>query len=178
MRSSLYWIDLSGSVFSESDTNPTSNHPLGRLAIMARPRAGDWLEDELLGWQAEGVNAAVSLLEREEVIELDLNLEAEFCNNKGIEFISFPIADRGVPESAKAAAGLVESLATMLIEGKNVAIHCRAGIGRSSLIAASVMVSIGFTATLAFDQISAARRVKVPDTEEQRVWVEHFQSNT
>jgi hypothetical protein len=32
------------------------------LAIMPRPRAGDWLEDEIDQWQREGLKIVVSLL--------------------------------------------------------------------------------------------------------------------
>jgi hypothetical protein len=49
---SLYWIDLAGR---------------GRLAIAARPRAGDWLPDEVAGWRSEGVDVVISLLQPSEV---------------------------------------------------------------------------------------------------------------
>jgi hypothetical protein len=35
----------------------------GRLAIVPRPRAGDWLDDEIAAWRAEGIDLVVSLLE-------------------------------------------------------------------------------------------------------------------
>ena len=37
----------------------------GRLAIAARPRGGDWLDDELSGWRQAGIDVVVSLLENE-----------------------------------------------------------------------------------------------------------------
>jgi len=174
MRPSVYWIDIR----SLASHSPEGGGRTGRLAIMARPRAGDWLEDEVATWKAEGIDTVVSLLERHEVMELDLSMEAELCAREAMEFISFPIADRGLPSSTQAAADLAGSLASKLREGKNVAIHCRAGIGRSSVVAACVMVSAGSTASLAFDQISAARGVQVPDTEGQRAWVERFRAKS
>jgi hypothetical protein len=42
---------------------------LGRLAIMPRPRAGEWLDDEVVGWRAEGVDTVVSLLELSEILD-------------------------------------------------------------------------------------------------------------
>jgi protein-tyrosine phosphatase len=62
--------------------------------------------------------------------------------------------------------------------GNAVAVHCRAGIGRSSLIAACVLVLLGFAPGMAFDLIGKARGVKVPDTEEQRDWVDMFREVT
>jgi protein-tyrosine phosphatase len=80
-----------------------------------------------------------------------------------MEFISFPVPDGGVPVAR-------------LNEGKAVAVHCRAGIGRSSLIAACVLVLLGFAPGMAF--IGKARGVKVPDTGGQRDWVDMFREAT
>ncbi len=51
----------------------------GRLAIMPRPRSGDWLADEISAWDREGLNVVVSLLESHEVKELGLGDEATLC---------------------------------------------------------------------------------------------------
>jgi hypothetical protein len=75
----------------------------GRLAVVARPRGGDWLEDEAAGWKRAGLHVVVSLLERAEATELDLTNEQEVAESNGIRFISFPIPDRGVPVSQKDA---------------------------------------------------------------------------
>jgi protein-tyrosine phosphatase len=147
---------------------------VGRLAIAARPRAGDWLIDAISGWKAEGVDLVVSLLEPDEVHELALQQEPELCRSHGMTFISFPIADRGVPESRRDVTQLARSLATELSEGRAIVIHCRAGIGRSSMIAACTMICAGVGATDAFSRIEAARGVRVPDTDEQRDWVMAF----
>ena len=160
MLSPIYWIDM--------------DRP-GRLAIMARPRAGDWLEEEINGWCASGVNVVVSLLEQEEAGELGLSGEAERCRVSGIEFISFPIRDRGVPDSPPAATKLTLKLSHLLADGKSIAIHCRAGIGRSSLIAACVLIHYAKEAPEdAFTPIKKARGLSVPDTDEQREWVSRF----
>ena len=147
----------------------------GRLAIMARPRAGDWLEDEIAGWKAQGVDVVVSLLEMEEVTELGLRREAELCRATGIEFVSFPIPDRGVPASRRETAKLAKSIAAKIAAGRAIAIHCRAGIGRSSIVAACALVCAGIDADTAFVLIARARGVSVPDTDEQRNWVTAFE---
>jgi hypothetical protein len=43
----------------------------GRLAIVARPRGGDWLDDEAGGWRRAGLDMVVSLLEDEEAEQLE-----------------------------------------------------------------------------------------------------------
>jgi protein-tyrosine phosphatase len=154
VTSDIYWIEHGGVL---------------RLSIAARPRAGDWLEDEVDHWRREGVEVVVSLLEPAEVDELDLAAEQAFCEAYGIEFISFPISDRRVPNDREAALRLCRHL---LSDGKAVLIHCRAGIGRSSLMAATTLRLAGMAADQAFDMISNARGLTVPDTEIQRTWVE------
>jgi len=161
MLSELYWITERAS---------------GRLAIMARPRAGDWLDDEIGNWRASGIDVVVSLLEAEEVSDLGLQHERALCEGHGIGFLSFPIADRGVPASMREAKALAEALLGRIADGQAVAIHCRAGIGRSSIIAGSVLVLDGMSADDALTAIAAARRTPVPDTDAQRVWLAGFET--
>jgi protein-tyrosine phosphatase len=159
MRPSVYWLDLRRG---------------WRLAIMPRPRAGDWLDDEIAGWKVEGIDIVVSLPGQQEIEELELHRLPASCRTAGIEFVSFPIEDRGVPASLRETDRLVRRLSEALNAGKAVAVHCRAGIGRSSLIAACVLVRNGCDVSSAFAAIAEARGVEVPDTEAQRAWVSAF----
>ena len=72
------------------------------------------------------------------------------------------------------ATMLVQTLEFQVREGKAVSIHCRAGIGRSSLIAAGVLICSGLAADDALRLIGIARGIDVPDTEAQREWVIAF----
>ncbi|MCA1375932.1 protein-tyrosine phosphatase family protein [Bradyrhizobium sp. IC4061] len=146
----------------------------GRIAIMARPRADEWLEMEVIEWKDARVDLVVSLLEREEVSELGLQREDEVCRSNGIDFISFPIPDRGLPESRPEASQIARLLASGLRDGRSMAIHCRAGIGRSSVIAACALICSGIQAKEALELIGASRGLIVPDTDEQRDWVMTF----
>ena len=152
MHSELYWI---------------ATGARSKLSIMARPRAGDWLEDEIAHWRREGVEIVVSLLERDEVDELGLGAEAPLCEQSGIRYLSFPIPDRGIPDTDDA----MRFVADVARRGGPMAIHCRAGIGRSSIMAAAVLVSDGIDPATALSMIQEARRVPVPDTDAQRDWV-------
>jgi protein-tyrosine phosphatase len=145
----------------------------GRLAIMARPRADDWLEVDVAEWKTSGVDMVVSLLEREEISDLGLQREAELCRASGIEFVSFPVPDRGVPE-IRQTLDVGRSIASAIADGRSVAVHCRAGIGRSCIVAACSMICSGIEANEALRLIGAARGVMVPDTEEQRDWIIAF----
>lgn len=159
MKSDIYWIA------------PVTQ---GRLAIMPRPRSGEWLEDEITGWQQAGIEMVVSLLTPAEVRALGLEKEAQYCADRALHFMSYPIPDRQIPTHLPTMLTLVRDIEAQLTAGKSVAIHCRAGIGRSALVAATVMVAQGMTAAAALAAITKARGVPVPDTEEQRQWVEGF----
>src|SRR5260221_4457020 len=124
----LYWI--------------ASSSP-GRLAISARPRGGDWLEDEIEGWRKQGIDVVVSLLTPSENEELNLRDEASLSKAKDIQSFSFPIEDRGVPPSSAKVEQLVTQLGSKIQQGKKVAVHCRQGIGRTSRLSSALLLSSG-----------------------------------
>jgi protein-tyrosine phosphatase len=154
---------------------PTIEGPWpGKLIVLPRPRGGDWLEDEIAAWRAEGVGAVVSLLEKEEERDLDLSSEGRIVQEQGLQFLSFPIVDRSVPASRVEAREFIARVADILTEGSNVVIHCRGGLGRAPLIAASLLALVGVPPEIAFQEIGDARRITVPETGEQRQWVVDF----
>lgn len=148
----------------------------GRLGILLRPRGGDWLADETKSWREAGIDSVVSLLERDEQAQLDLEGEAQAAAASGVEFASFPIPDRGIPASDESAAELVNNVVDALDRGRSVAIHCRQGIGRSALIAGAVLVAEGQGMPAALRAIKESRGLDVPETDEQRQWLRDFAS--
>jgi protein-tyrosine phosphatase len=148
----------------------------GRLAVATRPRGGDWLEEEVSGWRGAGLVVVVSLLEKEEAAQLELGLEADVAESKGIHFVAFPIPDRGVPASTQDAFSLLSNIVGALEAGKNVAVHCRQGVGRSGLIAAGLLVTSGMGVEKAIKVISAARGQTIPETSVQLQWIKHLPS--
>ncbi|MCC2657497.1 MAG: protein tyrosine phosphatase [Panacagrimonas sp.] len=141
------------------------------LAILPRPRAGEWLASEMRGLAAAGIDTLVSLLTSDEVRDLGLQDEAAQCERAGLRFRSFPIVDRSVPTSATLLRMLVGELTDEIASGRKVGIHCRMGIGRSGLVAACVMARLGVPRDQLFPMLSKARRLDVPDTPEQVRWV-------
>lgn len=149
----------------------------GELAIIARPRGGDWLASELRALKEAGFDIVASLLTAEESEELGVSLEADLSSRNGLKFVSFPIPDLGVPNSIDAARPFLEQLLNDLRLGKKIAIHCRQGIGRSGLIATSLLVLAGTEPAAAFRKASAARGFEVPETVAQRDWVMELSAN-
>ena len=110
-----------------------------RLAIVARPRGNDWLCEEMAGMAREGIDVLVSMLTPEEAEELGLNLESAECANASMTFVNIPIPDRSVPKDRDGFLTNVDHIATLMRQGKSVGVHCRASIGRSSVLAVSVL---------------------------------------
>ena len=159
--------------YDEGRTVPDPDSRTGRLAILPRPRGGDWLADEVAAWRRAGVDVVVSMLTPDEAAELGLTAEADECRVHGIEFLSLPVPDRGVP-ATKVAADLISRLAGLVADGKTVAVHCRQGIGRSAVIAAGVLIALGADAEAAVRSVADARGCPVPETPEQRQWITDF----
>jgi len=159
MPENLYWIE--------------GNWP-GKVAVASRPRGDDWTTDDVAGWKRVGVNVVLSLLTPEEERSLGLRGEGRIVKDNGLKFISFPIPDLQVPASKSKLSVTLEKLGIDLAEGKNVVIHCRQGIGRSGLVAACLLISKGLSPGAAVDQVSAARGLRIPETPEQREWVDRF----
>jgi protein-tyrosine phosphatase len=159
MAQNLYWVD---------ESLP------GKVALAARPRGGEWLEDEILAWQRDGVDAIFSLLTEAEERELDISQEAAEARAHGMSFYSFPIQDREVPASEARLAQSIEQVDRELTRGRNVVVHCRQGIGRSGLAAACLLLRHGIDPETAVRRLTAARGIPVPETDEQRRWIDHY----
>ncbi len=145
---------------------------------MARPRGGDWLEYEIENLKKNKVGVLVSLLEKEEIFELGLQKEDAICKSHGISFINFPITDRDIPKTGDKADNLINHLTDKITEGYSIVIHCRMGIGRSSIIAASILLKNGSNADDAINSISKTRGINVPDTEMQLLWLRSRQQKS
>lgn len=159
MRNELYWV----------------NGPWpGKLALAARPRGGDWLPEEVETWRRAGISTVLSLLMPEEDQELDLLQESTQLRRVGLTFSSFPITDREVPRSEAKLNEVLSDINESLAAGRNVLVHCRQGIGRTGLVAACLLVKAGMSPGAAVELISAARGLKVPETTEQRDWIERY----
>lgn len=94
--------------------------------------------------------------------------------SQGLEFVSLPIPDRQVPPSEGPVMSALERLDSTLRAGKNAVVHCRQGVGRSGLVAACLLVTQGTDPETAVRNLSAARGVTIPETAEQRRWIDRF----
>lgn len=146
-----------------------------KLAIVSRPRGGDWLEDDVSKMRQHGIDVLVSMLTSEESRELGLANEKAVAEQLGISFRWFSIPDRTVPEDAREFREFIQILADDIHKGQRVGIHCRACIGRATITAASILHALGWSSASALSLVEEARGCPVPDTAEQRNWILCFQ---
>jgi protein-tyrosine phosphatase len=106
--------------------------------------------------------------------DLELEDEARAAQARGMGFISLAIPDRQVPGSEAKLAAVLEKADFALSSGKNVVVHCRQGVGRTGLLAACLLVAKGMQPESAVTSLSAARGVPVPETSEQRQWIDRY----
>ncbi len=145
---------------------------VGRMFVMPKP-SGEWLAEDIKAYKSEGIDFIVSMLTGDEAHELGLEDEQTLCEASGIQFVQYPIVDRGVPNMIDLSK-LVVRLSNVVQSGSTIAIHCRAGIGRSGLVAACVLISLGSPADDVIDKVSESRGVLIPDTFEQASFIRAF----
>lgn len=150
---------------------------VGRLAVCSRPRSGHWLEDDVQALRRTGHDVLISALTAQEIQKLELERVPEVCRAAGVRFVHFPVGNMMVP-ALEAALPRLREWWRHLQTGGGVAMHCYASVGRSPTLAAALLVLGGLSAGEAWARIEAARGREVPDTVEQRLWVERVTGAT
>ena len=119
------------------------------------------------------IDVVVSLLAFNEIKWLNLHDEEAICDALGCQFFSFPIPDFGTPNDLDEFIDFVKELRVMRNK-KNVRllIHCRGGIGRSSILGSALLLSDTVNYQQALDQITQIRGKKCPETQEQLLFIE------
>ena len=123
--------------------------------------AGQWERD--LGSDLERlVNAhnarvLVSLLEEHEYGALGIADLPTAARNHGLQFLKFPIQDGGAPHSVSQAIASVAQILELLRTEGTVVVHCMGGLGRTGLVVASCLTTVGHDARHAIAMVRATR---------------------
>jgi atypical dual specificity phosphatase len=117
----------------------------GRLGGLPRPGIVAELDDDLRGLKGIGVTTLVTLEEKATV-------PPEQLEKLGFAHVHEPVPDMGVP-SLDRAAWLCSELERRLQAGEVIAVHCRAGLGRTGTVLASQLVFEGSTAREAIERV-------------------------
>ncbi|PID49108.1 MAG: hypothetical protein CR991_08460 [Proteobacteria bacterium] len=150
---------------------------LGRLFIMPCPD-GDSLQADLSYYRTLGIRKVVSLLEVREAENCGVAQEEQLCQTLGLEFMQYPIRDRRAPTDQRSFKKIVTQLYSELRSGKNIAIHCYAGIGRTGVLSACLLIKDGMTPQEAVELLSQKRGCDMPQTQEQYDFLIDYEPNT
>lgn len=100
--------------------------------------------------------------------------------NKPI-FIYYEIPDQGLPNDLNSYKELIQHLYTLIDEGERIYIHCRGGHGRSGIVAACLLIHMGYSNEEALTLVSNAHKTReyipdypCPQTAEQVQFVRNY----
>lgn len=114
----------------------------GRLHLSPCPgrRGGaDDVRRDLAAIAGRGATRLVTLVEADE-LPIPLADWRDAVAAAGLSWHHLPITDYGVPDAGFEALWAEIDLPARLVAGETIAIHCRAGIGRTGTVAARLLV--------------------------------------
>lgn len=149
--------------------------PQGSITMMPCPPGGTDHVEFAKFLKLKQIDVVVSLLQNEESIDLGLNSQPSDLDNQDIEYINFPIQDHNVPQFVVPFKSLVIQLEKLIKHDKNIAVHCYAGIGRTGILSASLMIHLGYDVDTSLIKLSQARKLRVPETLEQITWLHRYE---
>ena len=94
---------------------------------------------------------------------------------KNIQWMRFEIENFGVPKFSQYALlnQNINTVSNDIINGKNILIHCMAGLGRTGMIAALILIKLGIDINQSIKLIRNIRPGSI-ETEEQEKFVRNF----
>jgi len=170
----LEWLPL------EIDTIavPSTGGTLGMTVCPGRKapglRSGGWSRDlmsDLDAVAAAGAAVLVTLMEGWELETYGVppDLLATEVRARGIDWYHLPITDMGVPdpEFERQWVRVSDALHGRLGKGETIVIHCLAGLGRTGVVAARLLVEAGLEPAAAIATVRRARpgTIQTPDQE-------------
>ena len=171
---------LTGRLLIDAVTLPSGallgmSHCPGRRGIDGTGR--QWarvLDADLQCIQAWGASAVLSLIESHEFDRLGVPDFAQAIARTTLQWIQVPITDMATPGPATLAAWRAQGpeLLQALNSGQRVLVHCAAGLGRTGMLVAKLLVLNGVRADEAIAQVRRARPGTI-ETEAQADWVRH-----
>jgi len=116
----------------------------GRLLLHSMPGRYEALERVWQQVRNDAVQAIICLTGQDELHEKSYEYAQALANGSvPCPVLPFEIPDRGAPEDRDRFWALVGDVASRLQSGQTVLIHCAGGVGRTALLAISVLLALG-----------------------------------
>ncbi len=133
------------------------------------------LRRDLAACQEWGASGIVTFNEPDELHGLGLGDLGNHIMDSGFWWRHLPIVDMNVPDAAFEDAWAVEGkqLVASLIAGERIVLHCLAGLGRTGMIAARLLVDMGMSPAIAVAEVRKVRPRAI-QTDDQEKYVHKF----
>ena len=116
----------------------------GRLLLHSMPGRFEAIERVWHHLKSEAVGAIVCLTEEYEIrLKSSKYAEALESGTVPCSVMPFEIREGGVPEDRDAFWALANDIANRLRSGEALLIHCAGGVGRTAMLAVSVLLALG-----------------------------------
>ncbi len=140
-----------------------------RIGLCACPGVGGSLATDLVSLRDWGARGLLSLIEDHEFALFDITSLPEQVEALGLHWWHLPIRDRGTPNERFEARWQQtgQELRSLLGDGQSIAVHCRAGLGRTGTIAARLLVELGTEPALAIERVRKTRPGSIETSEQE-----------
>lgn len=118
-------------------------------------------------------DVVISLIEAPEFTQLQIPHLREEVQKRGMRSRWFPIPDFSTPTSSASLLPLVEKMLQAVEQGQTVVVHCKGGLGRSGLVVASGLTTLGYSAEASLAIVRQTRPGSV-ETQKQEAFVAQF----
>ena len=116
----------------------------GRLLLHSMPGRFEAIERVWQQLKSDAVGAIVCLNEKFEIrLKSSKYAEALESGTVPCSVLPFEIREGGVPEDRDAFWALANDVAKRLQSGEGVLIHCAGGVGRTAMLAVTVLLALG-----------------------------------
>jgi protein-tyrosine phosphatase len=116
----------------------------GKLLLHSMPGRFEAIERVWHQLRSEAVTAIVCLTEKYEIrLKSSKYAEALEAGTVPCSVLPFEIREGGMPEDRDAFWALANDLANRLRSGEAVLIHCAGGLGRTAMLAVTVLLALG-----------------------------------
>ena len=116
----------------------------GKLLLHSMPGRYEPIERAWQQVSSEAVGAIVCLAEQYELrLKSFAYAEAMEAGSVPCSVLLFEIPEGGVPEDRDGFCALAHNVATRLQSGEGVLVHCAGGVGRTLMLAVSVLLALG-----------------------------------
>lgn len=129
-----------------------------------------------------GRNVFINLTTRDERSFLYKYMDVVASKSQNPIFIHYEIEDSKIPTDMKSFREFINLLVSL--KDHNLYIHCRGGHGRSGVVAACLLINMGYSNEDALDIVSKSHKTReyipnypCPQTEEQILFVKSYSKN-